>query len=72
MVIPPPAAAQDNVPLPLFVSTPDALAGQPEMPALDLSQLKSHLLRLFAYGHQHSAHTPPGSLPLKYSQPAIY
>ncbi len=26
-------------------------------PALKLSQLSSHLLRLFAYGYQYSAHT---------------
>ena len=34
IVIPLPAAAQDSVPLPLFVSTPLALAGQPLMPVV--------------------------------------
>lgn len=34
MVIPPPAAPQLSVPEPLFVSTPAAFAGQPEIPVV--------------------------------------
>ena len=34
MVIPPPAAPQDSTPAPLFVNTPLALAGQPEIPVV--------------------------------------